>query len=388
MASIFFNILPRLRPSSSPSIRFKSIPLFRSSHSVSSTLSATNLDPYVSCIKLVFSHSLTKPWGVFGTDNSIPASLRRFSNPSPFKKPRKVLIVKKPNDLRATTVLESLLSFIQNQEPLVELFVDHPDTRARRFVRGEHIDLVIALGGDGTVLHVASLFRQGECPDILGFNLGTIGFLLPFPVEGCEKVLKQVLDGKVKREERMRLSCVFRPSTQHSHPPDQSQTEADQIALSAVNEVSLHRSQHPHMTPIHISIDGQHLTTVVADGLVVSTPTGSTAYSCSAGGPIVHPAVDALLITPICPRSLSFRPLVVPADVRVELTLDSKARATAELALDGISSRIFHPGQSLLVGRSAYPIRLFSPGDGWIEDLNGMLNFNRSFASKTNGEIY
>lgn len=234
---------------------------------------------------------------------------------------------------------------------------------------------------------MASLFRKFTCPDILGFNLGTIGFLLPFPVEGFEDVLKSVLDGKVKREERMRLSCLMKASETHLLESKAKQVDSEErinpVPLSAVNEISLHRSQHPHMTPIDISIDGRFLTTAVADGLVVATPTGSTAYSCSAGGPIVHPAVGALLITPICPRSLSFRPLVVPADVTVELTLDSEARASADLALDGISTQVLHPGQSIIVRKSSYPIRLLSPGDGWVDDLNLMLNFNRSFASKS-----
>ncbi|KAH9818071.1 ATP-NAD kinase-like domain-containing protein [Melampsora americana] len=277
---------------------------------------------------------------------------------------------------------------------------------------------LIALGGDGTVLHVTSIFKKLKCPDILGFNLGTIGFLLPFPVNGFEKVLKNVLDGRVKREERMRLSCWMKSdvkfrsdsklnhlnsnqlnhdghsinlnSNQLNHDGNSINLNSNQLShnvpLSAVNEVSLHRSQYPHMTPIHISIDGRFLTTAVADGLVVATPTGSTAYSCSAGGPIVHPAVGALLITPICPRSLSFRPLVLPSDVRVELTLDSDARASAELALDGISTQTLNPGESILIQKSSHPIRLFSPGDGWVDDLNLMLNFNKSFVSKSDSQ--
>ncbi|EGG01077.1 uncharacterized protein MELLADRAFT_73081 [Melampsora larici-populina 98AG31] len=323
-----------------------------------------------------------------------PSSIKRFSTPPLHKKIQKVLIVKKQNDPRVTSVLETVYSFFQKHSPEIEVLIEENDQRFQRFNPSNHsnlIDLIIALGGDGTVLHVASLFKNFSCPDILGFNLGTIGFLLPFPVEGFEDVLRSVLDGKVKREERMRLSCLMKSDLNHqsesnAKPPNPNEETNQAVPLSAVNEISLHRSQHPHMTPIHITIDGQFLTTVVADGLVVATPTGSTAYSCSAGGPIVHPAVAALLITPICPRSLSFRPLVVPADVTVELTLDSEARASAELALDGISTQTLHPGQSIIVRKSLDPIRLLSPGDGWVDDLNLMLNFNRSFASKSKSQ--
>ncbi|OAV97159.1 hypothetical protein PTTG_02757 [Puccinia triticina 1-1 BBBD Race 1] len=164
------------------------------------------------------------------------------------------------------------------------------------------------------------------------------------------------------------------------------------VDLSAMNEVSLHRNASPHMVAINISIENRFLTQAVADGLIIATPTGSTAYSCSAGGPIVYPSMEAMLLTPICPRSLSFRPLVLPADLHVQLALDPKSRSTAELMVDGIGIKTIHPGESVEIRRSDHPIHIFSPPspntfvhDHWINDLNMMLNFNRSYQSKESG---
>lgn len=145
------------------------------------------------------------------------------------------------------------------------------------------------------------------------------------------------------------------------------------------------------MVAINISIEDKFLTQSVSDGLIIATPTGSTAYSCSAGGSIVHPSMEAMLLTPICPRSLSFRPLVLPSDLRVRLTVDPQSRSTAELRVDGIGIKPIQPGESIEIRRSDHPIQLVYPPDSnsnsvthdsWISDLNLMLNFNRSYQPK------
>lgn len=258
---------------------------------------------------------------------------------------------------------------------------------------------MIALGGDGTVLHISHLFKNTACPPILGFNLCTIGFLLPFSPADWFKVINEVLSGKIGVEERMRLDCFIGESgDEHKRGgmkdtfesvERNSTTSNSLVDLSAMNEVSLHRNASPHMVAINISIENRFFTQAVADGLIISTPTGSTAYSCSAGGPIVYPSMEAMLLTPICPRSLSFRPLVLPADLHVQLALDPNSRSTAELRVDGISIKTIHPGESIEIRRSDHPIHIFSPPnsnafvhDHWINDLNIMLNFNRAYQSK------
>lgn len=197
----------------------------------------------------------------------------------------------------------------------------------------------------------------------------------------------------------------------------------------ALNEVHLHRGRHPHLTVIETYVDGQHLTEAISDGLIVSTPTGSTAYSLSAGGPIVHPSVPSLLLTPICPRSLSFRSVLLPSDACLQMRISPRSRAPAEISLDGRSVRLLEPGEYLTVSMSKNPVPCIVPArsaqtdlsveakkegipdsvlcdsilchtaassggqaieaetdevldGGWVKDINSMLSFNRAFVTK------
>lgn len=188
-----------------------------------------------------------------------------------------------------------------------------------------------------------------------------------------------------------------------------------------MNEVSLHRGPSPHLNTIDVFVDGQHLTEAVCDGLIVSTPTGSTAYSLSAGGPIVHPSLSAIVLTPICPRSLSFRPLVFPSSSSITLRVRNstqpvpfsffgltqifqvgdRSRSPSGVSMDGQSSRILKPGESVRVHASRYPIPCINrssisdetqgrksegvgPGkeDDWVRDINNLLQYNATFRSK------
>jgi len=168
-----------------------------------------------------------------------------------------------------------------------------------------------------------------------------------------------------------------------------------------MNEVALHRGRSPHLNTIDAFVDGQHLTESVSDGLIVSTPTGSTAYSLSAGGPIVHPSLSAIVLTPICPRSLSFRPLVFPATSSVTLRIGERSRAPAGVSMDGQEARVLEPGEAVTVRASPYPIPSINrssiaepaydrgtegagPGkeDDWVRDINNLLQYNATFRSK------
>ncbi|KNZ45228.1 hypothetical protein VP01_835g5 [Puccinia sorghi] len=310
------------------------------------------------------------------------------------KKDHNILLVKKSNDERASRALQTLISsctrsqrYLAQERPQIKTLVEEDLTHTTESKK--NIDLVIALGGDGTVLHISHLFKRTVCPPILGFNLGTIGFLLPFAPVDCLEVITQVLNGKIGVEERMRLDCFVGDHRTQPRSGERIDGEIESSEEKFTPSNSLHRNDCPHMVEINISIENRFLTQAVADGLIIATPTGSTAYSCSAGGPIVYPFMEAMLLTPICPRSLSFRPLVLPADLHVQLAANPKSRSTAELRVDGIAIKTIRPGEAIEIRRSNHPIHIFSPPnsnafvhDYWINDLNMMLNFNRSYQPK------
>lgn len=203
-------------------------------------------------------------------------------------------------------------------------------------------DLVITLGGDGTILHTSSLFNSAV-PPVISFSMGTLGFLLPYrkqeqggrfcslpqpktyifhfqplDINNYKTALEKLIEQKqASLLLRMRLKCTL-------HGADGRRLQAKDGSgrvndLTVMNEVNLHRGRYPHLTSIGCFVDGHLITEAVADGLIVASPTGSTAYSLSAGGSIVHPSIQSLLLTPICPRSLSFRPVLLPPNATIQL---------------------------------------------------------------------
>ncbi|KIK61049.1 hypothetical protein GYMLUDRAFT_43147 [Collybiopsis luxurians FD-317 M1] len=250
--------------------------------------------------------------------------------------------------------IDAFLEHVHSTYPGVRVFhEDRPDIPHGAEVwhpgKPENIDLVVTLGGDGTILHASSLFSSGAVPPVLSFSLGTLGFLLPFHIDDFAKALESVFHGKATILNRMRLACTY-------YNQDESQKPDQHKDWQVMNEVALHRGSSPHLNTIDIFVDGQHLTEAVSDGLIVSTPTGSTAYSLSAGGPIVHPSLSALVLTPICPRSLSFRPLVFPSSSSITLRIGDRSRAPAGVSMDGRTSHVLHPGESVTIQASPYPV--------------------------------
>ncbi|EPS93898.1 hypothetical protein FOMPIDRAFT_1038975 [Fomitopsis schrenkii] len=347
--------------------------------------------------RLSFKPSLTAD----GTWQFSGANLRyvhsRLTHERP---PHSVLIVNKHRTKLVVEAIDSLLAYIRQQYPRVRVFhEDRPDIPAgvevwRPGPDAERIDLVVTLGGDGTILHASSLFKMGAVPPVLSFSMGTLGFLLPFHIDDYAKALDSAFAGGATVLHRMRLSCRF-------HGSDGERLEGQAQDWQVMNEIALHRGSSAHLNTIDIFVDGQHLTEAVSDGLIVSTPTGSTAYSLSAGGPIVHPSLSALVLTPICPRSLSFRPLVFPSSSSITLRVSERSRASAGLALDGQTSHVLGPGEAVTVQASMYPIPCINrssiadpdetrndegvgPGkeDDWVRDINNLLQYNATFRSK------
>jgi len=183
------------------------------------------------------------------------------------------------------------------------------------------VDLVIVLGGDGTLLSVARLVEGKNIP-ILGVNLGSLGFLTEITLEELYPVLERILNGDYQVSERMLLNT-------HIHRQGERVTQ-----YPVLNDVVVNKGALARIIELEVFIDKSYVNTFRADGLIVSTPTGSTAYSLAAGGPIIHPTLDVLIINPICPHMLTNRPIVVPADTKIEVILKSEIE-DVHVTLDG-----------------------------------------------------
>jgi NAD+ kinase len=193
-------------------------------------------------------------------------------------------------------------------------------------------DLLVVLGGDGTLIHAAGLCVGREVP-ILGVNLGTLGFLTEVPRERAYPLLERALAGTLVASPRLMLAVEVR----RGH---------DVLLSGAVlNDAVIAKNALSRLATLEVSIDGRPATTYQADGLIVATPTGSTAYSLSANGPIVLPALDAIVLTPICPHTLTQRPLVVPARSQVRVRLASPGEMF--VTLDGARGRPLELGEEV-----------------------------------------
>jgi len=185
-------------------------------------------------------------------------------------------------------------------------------------------DFAVVFGGDGTIISAARELSESNIP-VIGVNLGKLGYLAEFSVRELKKYFQTIVDGQASIEKRMMLSCrVFLDGQQR-------------FASGAINDIFINSGPPFRMVELKILVDGQQLAGCVSDGLVVCTPTGSTAYNLSAGGPIVSGRLEAMVITPICPHSLSFRPIVIKADSKVEV-FGIKVNEGTTVSVDGQDS--------------------------------------------------
>ena len=231
----------------------------------------------------------------------------------------------------------------------------------------EHCDLVIAVGGDGTFLSAARAAADFEIP-LLGVNLGRLGFLTDISPEQLLKHLEQILLGHYKTEQRWMLQASIIRDNRIIH----SQT--------AVNEVVVHRWVTPSMIEIVTSIDGVYLNTQRSDGLIVATPTGSTAYSLSAGGPILHPGLNALVLVPLNPHTLSNRPLVLDDKVEIEIRFSQTKQINALVTCDHMEIPDVLIGDKIVIKKAAKPIKILHPEDyDYFHILRSKLNWSGGY---------
>ena len=225
---------------------------------------------------------------------------------------------------------------------------------------GACIDVMVALGGDGTFLFGAKLVADHDVP-LLGLNLGSLGFLTPYAVSEASAALADAAQGRLPVEERMRLLVTLRSKDK----PAESQ--------SALNEAVINQREVARLMDLLASTNGDTITTYKADGLILCTPTGSTAYNLSAGGPILSPDLEAIMLTPICPHTLSNRPLVVRADTGVTVT--NVSRYQGVLTVDGYWSREMAPGDVVEVRMMEKRLRVFRPGHSFFKILRQKLSW-------------
>lgn len=364
-----------------------------------------------------------------------------------------IYIVKKPWNDAVLAAMVQFINFIHAEYPSLNVVVSldvaeelkseylkQPGSKPRTIYTGSvedivaKTDLIVVLGGDGTTLRAVSAFLNSRVPPVLSFALGTLGFLLPFDFAHHKKVFQSVYESRSKALHRTRLECHVvrraqseererqgkKPEQVRRYELEHYKQHHNATMLHAMNDVSLHRGSQPNLVLLDIYIDSEFLTTTTADGLVFASPTGSTAYSLSSGGSIVNPLVPCILLTPVCPRSLSFRPLILPTTSHIMVKLPVTNRnSLINLNIDGIPQAELHPGDELhlvsengtiyIPGKHQPPQTLaakqgfddvLEPGhnvvrensrgiyciakteNDWTKGINELLGFNKSFKGK------
>ncbi|XP_021729016.1 NAD(H) kinase 1-like isoform X1 [Chenopodium quinoa] len=278
--------------------------------------------------------------------------------------PQTVLILTKPKSDSVKLLCSELVRWLKEQKNLniyVEPRVQSDLTKESSFFNfvqtwkddeilhlHKKVDLVVTLGGDGTVIWAASLFK-GPVPPVVPLSMGSLGFMTAFHREQYKESLDSVLRGPVCITLRHRLMChVIREEAKHEFDAEEP--------ILVLNEVTIDRGISPFLTNLECYCDNNFMTCVQGDGLILSTTSGSTAYSLAAGGSMVHPQVPGILFTPICPHSLSFRPLILPEHVTVRVQVPYNSRSPAYASFDGKDRKELGPGDTLICSMAPWPV--------------------------------
>ena len=242
-----------------------------------------------------------------------------------------------------------------------KLFAGGTRHAAEREDLARQSDLAVVLGGDGTLLAMAkAIAESGHDIPILAVNFGSLGFLTEITRPELYQSLEAVIAGRASYDLRMMLRAAA---------PKQSHV--------ALNDVVFTRTALSRMIELSVSVGDQFVTAVKADGLIVATPTGSTAYNLAAGGPIVHPAMDALVLTPIAPHTLTNRPIVIPAEREVRVTSTSSNAGDVHVTMDGQTGFPLQEGDELTITRAEKPLRLVrATTRSYFEVLRQKLKWN------------
>jgi NAD+ kinase len=265
----------------------------------------------------------------------------------------KIGITSKPKKADIREIVPPLITWLRERN--IEFFIDKetgaiiesPEKCLTRNEIPNRVDLVIVLGGDGTLLATARVLNRKPIP-ILAVNLGGLGFLTVITREELYPTLERVLAGDVRSEKRVQLEAEV--------------LRADEIMASflALNDVVLNKGAIARVLDFDVTVDEQFVSTYKADGLIVSTPTGSTAYSLAAGGPVIVPSVQAMIVTPICAHMLSNRPIVLPDSALIEITVKSQ-RESIYLTVDGQVGLTLRSEDIVRVKKGSSHVELIQP---------------------------
>lgn len=273
-------------------------------------------------------------------------------------------ITAKPNDGQAASLANDLRGWLKKRDCTVwmddNLVPNAPDSMGLESMP-QHVELMVVLGGDGTLLHTARHFIGSKVP-ILGINLGRLGFLTDTPVGSMFDVMNDILLGRCKTKQYFSLHAEARRDGRRIY------------SGWAINDVVIQRGAHPRMIEFEMMIRDQFVFRMRGDGLILATPAGSTAYALSAGGAIIHPEVEAIGVVPICPHTLSNRPIVVPATDCIELQLVG-VPGSAALNLDGQGHMELDEGDRICVRRGPVVSLIYLPQRHYFEVLRTKLHW-------------
>jgi NAD+ kinase len=266
--------------------------------------------------------------------------------------------------------LNLMINSISNLD--INLYIDKSsNNKNENFTVLEHkefvkkVDIVVVFGGDGTLLNAARKYLNYDIP-ILGINMGNVGFLTDISTDNFEKTIKEVLDGNYKIEERNLVSAKFG----NNH-------------LYGLNEVVIHSGAYAQLMRYRLNVNDKVVYEQRSDGLIIATPTGSTAYALSAGGPIIHPSLDVWTILPMLPQSLSSRPFVISSDEKVEMDLFDGPNENAKICVDGQDDIDIPYGEKILISKMEKTLKLVHPNDNDFfeacrEKLGWSLNISKN----------
>jgi len=265
---------------------------------------------------------------------------------------KNIAIIAKPHGDRVKPLIYEIMGFLSSRgcnvlkDKRTAEVIAEPSFNSDEEIQ-ENADLIVVLGGDGTLISAVRIIGDKETP-VLGINLGRLGFLTETTADDAVSALKDVLDGDYMMERRMKLhSHIFRENEK-------------MLEIDVLNDIVINKSDAARIFETTVYIDGMLVNEYRADGLIIATPTGSTAYSLAAGGPIVHPSLETMIITPICPQGLSNRPIVISDDSEVTIKVNAD-RESVSITYDGQIFRKLDKSKTITVKKSSTVTNLIVP---------------------------